>query len=37
MRKLQEFYRRYRQYVLTDGLMYLVFFLALGLMFVFFG
>jgi hypothetical protein len=36
MRRLREFYQRYRQYILTDGLMYLVFFLALGLMFLFF-
>jgi len=37
MRKLREFYHKYRQYLLSDGLMYLVFILALGLMFVFFG
>jgi len=37
MHKLQAFYRKYRQYILSDGLMYLVFILALALMFVFFG
>jgi hypothetical protein len=37
MRRLREFYQRYRQYILTDGLMYIVFILALALMFVFFG
>ena len=37
MHKLQEFYRKYRQYILSDGLMYVVFILALALMFVFFG
>lgn len=37
MRRLREFYQRYRQYILSDGLMYVVFILALGLMFVFFG
>jgi len=36
MRKLQEFYRQYRQYILTDGLMYGVFLLALAVMFIFF-
>jgi hypothetical protein len=36
MNKLQEFYRKYRQYILSDGLMYVVFILALALMFVFF-
>lgn len=36
MNKLREFYRQYRQYILSDGLMYLVFILALALMFVFF-
>ena len=36
MRRLREFYQRYRQYIVTDGLMYLVFFLALALMFIFF-
>ena len=34
---LREFYRKYRQYILSDGLMYVVFALALGLMFAFFG
>jgi hypothetical protein len=37
MHRLREFYQRYRQYILSDGLMYVVFILALGLMFVFFG
>ncbi len=37
MRQLQEFYRKYRPYILSDGLMYVVFILALALMFVFFG
>jgi hypothetical protein len=37
MLKLKEFYRNYRQYILSDGLMYVVFILALALMFVFFG
>ena len=37
MRRLREFYQRYRQYILSDGLMYVVFILALGLLFVFFG
>jgi hypothetical protein len=36
MNKLRAFYRQYKQYILSDGLMYLVFFLALGLMFLFF-
>ncbi len=36
MSKLKEFYRKYRQYILSDGLMYLVFILVLALMFVFF-
>ena len=37
MSRLHEFYQRYRQYILSDGLMYVVFILALGLMFLFFG
>lgn len=37
MQRLRQFYQRYRQYILTDGLMYLVFIVALLLMFVFFG
>jgi hypothetical protein len=37
MRHFREFYQRYRQYILSDGLMYVVFILALALMFVFFG
>ena len=36
MSHLREFYRRYRQYILSDGLMYLVFILVLALLFVFF-
>ena len=36
MARLREFYRRYRQYILTDGLMYVVFILVLALLFVFF-
>lgn len=37
MQRLRDFYRRYKQYILTDGLMYLAFIVALVLMFVFFG
>ena len=37
MSRFREFYQRYRQYILSDGLMYVVFILALALMFVFFG
>jgi hypothetical protein len=37
MRKLQDFYRQYRQYIGTDALMYGTFILVLALMFVFFG
>lgn len=37
MQRLRDFYRRYRQYILSDALMYLAFILALALMFVFFG
>jgi hypothetical protein len=36
MNKLLEFYRKYRQYIGTDGLMYVVFIVVLGLMFLFF-
>ena len=36
MKRLQEFYRQYRQYIGTDVLMYGVFIVALALMFVFF-
>jgi hypothetical protein len=36
MNKLRAFYQQYKQYILSDGLMYLVFFLALALMFLFF-
>jgi hypothetical protein len=37
MNRIRDFYQRYRQYILSDGLMYLVFILALAFMFVFFG
>jgi hypothetical protein len=37
MQRLREFYQRYKQYILSDGLMYLAFIVALALMFVFFG
>jgi hypothetical protein len=37
MKKLREFFQQYRQYILTDGLMYLAFFVILGLMFLFFS
>ena len=37
MSRLREFYQRYRQYILSDGLMYVVFILVLGLMFLFFS
>ncbi len=37
MRRLREFYQRYRQYILSDGLMYVVFAVVLALMFLFFG
>jgi hypothetical protein len=37
MSRLRAFYQRYRQYILSDGLMYVVFILALALMFLFFG
>ena len=37
MRRLREFYQRYRQYILSDGLMYVVFALVLGLLVIFFG
>ena len=36
MNKLCEFYRQYRQYILSDGLMYGVFALVLALLFAFF-
>ena len=36
MARLRTFYRCYRQYILSDGLMYVVFALALALLFVFF-
>lgn len=36
MRKLREFYQQYQQYILSDGLMYVVFILVLGLLFLFF-
>ena len=37
MSRLRTFYQRYRPYLLSDGLMYLAFIVALALMFVFFG
>jgi hypothetical protein len=37
MSRLREFYQRYRQYILSDGLMYVVFILVLALLFLFFG
>jgi hypothetical protein len=36
MKKLIAFYKQYKQYILTDGLMYLIFLLALAIMFIFF-
>ena len=36
MRRLRNFYQQYRQYLLSDGLMYLVFGLVLAVLFVFF-
>ena len=36
MNKLLEFYRKYRQYIGTDVLMYGTFILALVVMFIFF-
>ena len=37
MNKLQEFYRKYRQYIGTDVLMYWVFIVVLVVLVVFFG
>ena len=37
MASLREFLRKYSQYILSDGLMYLVFMVVLGLMFLFFS
>ena len=37
MRRLRDFYRQYRQYILSDGLMYVIFIAVLALLFVFFG
>jgi hypothetical protein len=37
MKKLRAFYQQYRQYILTDGLMYLIFILFIALLFVFFS
>lgn len=37
MNKLQEFYRKYRQYIGTDVLMYGVFIVVLVVLVVFFG
>ena len=36
MNKLQEFYRKYRQYIGTDVLMYGVFIVVLALLFMIF-
>ena len=36
MSRFHTFFQRYRQYILSDGLMYVVFILVLGLMFLFF-
>jgi len=36
MRRLRDFYQQYRQYILSDGLMYLVFVLVLAVLFAFF-
>ncbi len=36
MHRLREFYQRYRQYILSDGLMYVVFILVLAVLFIFF-
>ena len=37
MSRFRLFFQRYRQYILSDGLMYVVFILVLGLMFLLFG
>ena len=37
MRRLREFYRKYRPYIGTDALMYAAFAVVLGVLFVFFG
>ncbi len=37
MSRFREFFQQYRQYILSDGLMYVVFIVVLGLMFLFFG
>jgi hypothetical protein len=37
MKKLRAFYQQYRQYILTDGLMYLVFIVFIALLFIFFS
>ncbi|SNR49468.1 hypothetical protein SAMN06269173_10338 [Hymenobacter mucosus] len=36
MSKLRQFFQEYRQYILSDGLMYVAFIVILGLMFLFF-
>ena len=36
MNKLRDFFRKYRQYILTDGLMYLIFIVFIALLFIFF-
>ncbi len=37
MHRLRAFFRQYGRYVLSDGLMYVVFIVVLGLLFVFCG
>jgi hypothetical protein len=37
MSNIREFLRKYGQYIVSDGLMYLVFIVVLGLMFLFFS
>jgi hypothetical protein len=37
MSRFRTFFQRYRQYILSDALMYVVFILVLGLMVLFFG
>ena len=37
MPNLRGFFFQYGQYIISDGLMYLIFIVALGLMFLFFG
>jgi len=37
MKRIKEFYHKYKDYGLVDGLMYLSFFLFLALLFLFFS